>query len=121
MHLVISSKTNQPIYEQIFDQIVAQIVTGELPADFCLPSIRVIATQIGVSIITIKKAWEMLERHQFILTVPGKGCFVKKYAPETMDDKRLDMAKDKLQEDLLYYKNLGLSMDQIMDIIKKTY
>mgnify|MGYP001283942440 CR=1 FL=1 len=78
MHLVISNKSNQPIYEQLYDQIVSQIVNGELAPGFCLPSIRTVAKEIGVSIITIKKAWEMLEKNGFIDTIPGKAVSSKR-------------------------------------------
>ncbi len=121
MHLVISNKSNQPIYEQLYDQLVSQIVNGELAPGFCLPSIRTVAKEIGVSIITIKKAWETLEKNGFIDTIPGKGCFVKKKTGVSMDEQKRALAIEKLQEHLLYYKNLGLSVEEIMEILKKEF
>ncbi len=121
MHLVIAHKSNQPIYEQLYDQIVGQIVNGEISPGFCLPSIRGVAKEIGVSIITIKKTWELLEENGFIDTVPGKGCFVKKNPRVSNEEQKRALAKEKLQEHLRYYKSLGLSVEEIMDILKNEF
>ncbi|MCX5774892.1 MAG: GntR family transcriptional regulator [Firmicutes bacterium] len=121
MNLAILSKSNKPIYEQIYDQIVAQIISGELEAHFCLPSIRVVASQLGVSVITIKKAWELLEADQFIYTKAGKGCFVTEYAPLKLDDKKILLGREKIRQDIQYYKGLGLSLEEILKIITEEF
>ena len=74
-----------------------------------------------MSIITNKKAWETLEKNGFIDTIPGKGCFVKKKTGVSMDEQKRALAIEKLQEHLLYYKNLGLSVEEIMEILKKEF
>lgn len=88
MKLVILNKSEKPIYEQLYEQISSQIMNGELPANYCLPSIRALAAELGISIITVKKALEMLEFNEFIYTRAGKGCFVSDHAPKRLEDKK---------------------------------
>ena len=76
MDIVISNTSGDPIYQQIFDQISAQIIQGKLPGDFCLPPIRTVAKELRISVITVKRAWEELEHTGLIYTMAGKGCFV---------------------------------------------
>jgi hypothetical protein len=66
MNIVISIMSDKPIYQQLFEQISAQIIKGELEKDFCLPPIRTVAKELRISVITVKKAWEGLERRGFI-------------------------------------------------------
>lgn len=77
MDIIISNSSGVPIYEQIEEQIKSQIITGSLPEGDALPSMRVLAKELKISIITTKRAYEDLERDGFIYTVAGKGCFVK--------------------------------------------
>ncbi|MFA7157352.1 MAG: GntR family transcriptional regulator [Bacilli bacterium] len=121
MNLIISNKSDKPIYEQIYEQIVSQIISGELPPNFCLPSIRNIASELRISIITIKKAWELLESNGFIYTKVGKGCFVSEYSKIHLEKKKEYIAIEKLRNDLKYYKQLGLSLDDLLELIKKEY
>ena len=76
MELIIRNTTNQPIYEQIFDQIKAQILSGALRPGDALPSIRALAKDLKISVITTKRAYDELESAGLIDTVAGKGCFV---------------------------------------------
>ncbi|MDD4508999.1 MAG: GntR family transcriptional regulator, partial [Eubacteriaceae bacterium] len=76
MDIVINPQSQTPIYQQIYSQISAQIVRGELTGDSALPPIRSVARELKISVITIKKAWEELEHQGFIYTVTVKGCFV---------------------------------------------
>lgn len=121
MNLSVNSKSNTPIYEQIYNQIVSGILAGEILADFCLPSIRVVASQLGVSIITIKKAWEMLEANKFIYTKAGKGCFVASSAPKFRDNKKLELARAKIRERLPYYKDLGFTLEELIKLMEEEY
>ena len=77
MDIIISNTSGVPIYEQIEEQIKSQIITGELTAGEALPSMRVLAKELKISIITTKRAYEDLERDGFIESVTGKGSFVK--------------------------------------------
>ena len=76
MELIIRNNSGQPIYDQISGQIKAQILSGALSPGDALPSIRGLAKDLKISVITTKRAYEELEREGFLTTVPGKGCFV---------------------------------------------
>ena len=76
MNLFIDNKSGSPIYEQIYLQIKAQIISGELKEDDALPSIRNLAKDLRISVITTKRAYDELEKEGFIYTVTAKGCFV---------------------------------------------
>ena len=121
MNIVISNTSDDPIYQQIFDQISAQIIKGELTSDFCLPPIRTVARELRISVITVKRAWEELERSGFIYTMAGKGCFVAPLQPQARDEKRNELANEKLAKELEYYKTLGLSLEEIMAMIRHNY
>lgn len=80
MDIILSNSSGKPIYEQISDQVKEQIMTGALTAGDALPSMRLLARELRISVITTKRAYEELERDGFLENVPGKGCFV---APQT--------------------------------------
>ena len=121
MNIVINNTSDKPIYQQIFEQISSQIIKGELKRDYCLPPIRTVAKELRISVITIKKAWEELERGGFIYTMAGKGCFVAPLQPHDLDSKRSSMAEEKIKKDIEYYKSLGLTLEEIIDMIKRHY
>jgi GntR family transcriptional regulator len=121
MNLVISSASDDPIYQQIFDQVSAQIIQGQLQGGFCLPPIRTIAKELRISVITIKRAWEELERAGLIYSMVGKGCFVAPLSPETLQGKRALLANEKLSKDTAYYKSLGLTLEEIFALVKHNY
>ncbi len=77
MDIIISNSSGVPIYEQIEEQIKSQIITGDLREGDALPSMRVLAKELKISIITTKRAYEDLEKDGFIYSIAGKGCFVK--------------------------------------------
>ncbi|MFA5006117.1 MAG: GntR family transcriptional regulator [Candidatus Izemoplasmatales bacterium] len=120
MNLVVAVKSEVPIYEQLHDQVAAQIVNGELAADTALPSIRAVAVELGVSVITIKKAWERLEDEGFIVTWAGKGCYVRGHAgPET--DRREEIARKRLATELPYYVQLGIGVEEYLELVRSAY
>ena len=82
MNLYIDNKSGKPIYDQIYSQIKAQIISGALETDAPLPSIRNLAKDLRISVITTKRAYDELEREGFIYTIAAKGCFV---APRNME------------------------------------
>jgi GntR family transcriptional regulator len=121
MKITISPTADVPIYQQIYQQISAQIMQGELQNDFCLPPIRTVAKELRVSVITVKRAWEELERDGFIYTMAGKGCFVAPLSQTALVDKRSELVCEKLEKDMEYFKKLGLSKAELLDFIKKNY
>ena len=118
MNIVINNTSEDPIYKQIYEQISAQIIRGELPSGFCLPPIRTIAKELRISVITIKKAWEELEHNGFIYTMAGKGCFVAPLPLAKLADKRDEMASERMARDVDYYRSLGLTSDEIIALVK---
>lgn len=121
MNIVISPTSEDPIYRQIYDQISSQIIRGELPGGYCLPPIRTVAKELRISVITIKRAWEELEHDGFIYTMAGKGCFVAPLPEDKLDDKRNALASEKMLKDIEYYKSLGLSLDEVQELLKKKF
>ncbi len=82
MNIIISNRSSDPIYTQIENRIKAAIISGELKEGDALPSMRMLAKELHISMITTKRAYEELERGGFIQTVAGKGCYV---APKNLD------------------------------------
>jgi GntR family transcriptional regulator len=121
MNIVISGASGKPIYQQLFEQISSQIIRGDLPEGYCLPPIRTVAKELRISVITVKKAWEELERAGFIETMVGRGCFVAPLKPAELADKRDGLAADKLKKDIEYYKSLGLSLEELLEMVKRYY
>jgi Predicted transcriptional regulators len=119
--IVILEKSDKPIYEQIYEQATGQILSGKLPAGYCLPSIRTLAADLGVSVITVKKAYETLETEGFIYTRAGKGSFVAEYRAGILDDKKFSLAADRLKKDVAYYKNLQITEDEFIEMARKEW
>ena len=121
MNIAISNTSEKPIYQQLFEQISAQILKDELASGYCLPPIRQAATELRVSIITVKKAWEELERSGLIYTVTGKGCFVAELSAEEKLLKRNKMILQQMAVDTSYYKSFGLTIEEVMQLLKEVY
>jgi GntR family transcriptional regulator len=121
MNIAISSTSEKPIYQQLFEQISAQILKGELESGYGLPPIRQAALELRVSVITVKKAWEELERSGLINTVTGKGCFVAEFSPDEMLRIRNDMILKQMKVDTSYYKSFGLTLEETIELLKKMY
>lgn len=121
MNIAISNTSEKPIYQQLFEQISAQILKGELESGYSLPPIRQAATELRISIITVKKAWEELERSGLIYTVTGKGCFVTDLSSDEMLQKRNEMILKQMMIDTAYYKSFGLTIEEVFELLKKIY
>jgi len=121
MNIIISNTSDKPIYQQIFEQISSQIIKGELKTDTCLPPIRTVAKELRISVITIKKAWEELERKGFIYSMVGRGCFVASLQQNDIEEKRDELVLEKLTKDIDYYKTLGLTKTDLLKLIERHY
>ncbi len=117
----ISTQSNKPIYQQIYDQISTQIILKELKAETQLPSIRTAAKELKVSIITIKKTWELLEQNKFIYTVPGKGAFIAKSSDSFLKDKKNQKIESLLEEVIEECKNVSLSKEDLKALVDIIY
>ncbi len=98
MHVLIDNHSGDPIYDQIYTQIKNQIIGGSLPEHTPLPSIRNLAKDLRISVITTKRAYDELEREGFIYTVAAKGCFVAPQNVELLREQNLKMIEEHLQE-----------------------
>ena len=105
MTILIDNKSGLPIYDQIYSQIKNQIINGTLKEDEPLPSIRNLAKDLRISVITTKRAYDELEKEGFIYTVPGKGCFVAKKNIELLREESLR----KIEDHMVCIKELSLS------------
>lgn len=121
MDIIILNKSEKPIYEQIYEQVASLILNGELQPGSCLPSIRTLAKDLEISVITVKQAYEMLEENELIYTRAGKGCFVCEHPKKQLTDKKYSLAVLQLKKDLPYYKNLGLTIEEILKLIKEYF
>ena len=121
MDIIISNSSNEPIYLQIVNQIKAMIMSGELSPGEALPSMRNLAMQMRVSLITTKRAYEELERDGFIETYTGKGSFVKAQNAELLKEENLRQAEEHLQKAVQKAKMSGITFEELTDILKMLY
>ena len=117
MEIVISNSSDKPIYEQIASQIREQVLTGVLAAGDKLPSIRSLATQLRISAITTKRAYQDLEAQGYINTVPGKGCFVAGDNIELLREERLRKVEDSLARAVSEARSAGITTDELREML----
>ena len=117
MRIIISNSSSDPIYEQISKQIKSQIINNELKEGEPLPSIRKLAKELQISVITTKRAYEELEREGFIDTVAGKGSFVARQNRELLKEKKMQIVEEKLSEAIFEAKILGISLDELKEML----
>ena len=118
MDLVLSQKSDKPIYIQIYEQIAAQIMSGELAVGEKLPPIRTVAVTLRISVIPVKQAWEQLEREGFISTAAGRGTFVSELEHHEISGKRNAAAEELLSRDVNACREMGLTLEQVIEIVK---
>ncbi|MBR3000021.1 MAG: GntR family transcriptional regulator [Oscillospiraceae bacterium] len=117
MQLLLNNRSGVPIYDQIYGQIKDQIISGSLKEDDPLPSIRNLAKDLKISVITTKRAYEELESEGFIYTVPGKGSFV---APKNLDlirEQNLRLIEEHISEITRLASSCSMSRDAIKEMI----
>ncbi|MDO4565711.1 MAG: GntR family transcriptional regulator [Oscillospiraceae bacterium] len=119
MNIVLNNGSETPLYKQIYEQLRSQIIKGELEGSYCLPPIRSVALELRVSVITVKKAWEELEREGLIYTVTGRGCFVAPHKEPELADRRFELAEAELRAALERAVSLGLSDSEIRALLEK--
>lgn len=121
MNIIISNSVGEPIYEQITKQIKNLIFSGELCADDSLPSIRNLAQELKISVITTKRAYEELEHEGFVETIPGKGSYVAGQNKELLKERRMKLIEDKLLEAVEESKVMGLSLNDLKEMLDILY
>ncbi len=118
MTILIDNKSGQPIYEQITEQIREQILAGTLGADEALPSIRSLAKDLRISVITTKRAYEELEQEGFLYTVAGKGCFVAEKNTELLREEDLRRIEEHLSEIRRLAARCGLTRAELREMLE---
>ena len=121
MNIIISNSSEKPIYEQITTQLKQMIISGELEAGISLPSMRMLAKELRISVITTKRAYEDLERDGFIYTVVGKGSFVADKNMEFVREEQLKIVEEHLNKAVEGAKSGGISLDEIVEILRMIY
>ena len=121
MDIVLSQRSNKPIYTQIYEQIASQIMNGVLLPGEKLPPIRTVAINLRISVIPVKQAWEQLEREGFIATAAGRGTFVNELAHHEISGKRNAAAEKLLSKAVNECRDMGLKLEEIIEIVKTSY
>lgn len=121
MNIVVSNSSSIKLYEQIENAIKMEILNGNAKQGEPLPSIRSLAKELKVSIITTKRAYEELEKEGYIETVVGKGTFVSTYNSERLREAALFELENKFAEIITSAKELGVSLEECIEILKDLY
>lgn len=121
MNIILSNTSGSPIYEQIAEQIKALIISGQLAPEAPLPSMRLLAKELRVSLITTKRAYEELERGGYIRTVTGKGSFVAGLDNELIRSEQLRQIEQQLRAAANRARLNGLSLTELTDMLARLY
>ena len=121
MDIIISNAGGVPIYDQITRQVKGLILRGGLKEGEALPSMRLLARELRISVITTKRAYEELEREGFITTVPGKGCFVAPQDPELAREETLRRVEEHLTRAVEAAKSGGVTLEEMTDTLNILY
>ena len=113
MEIIISNNSSKPIYEQITTQIKAMIITGQLQAGEPIPSMRALAKSLHISVITVQKAYEDLQRDGFIETTVGRGSFVSAANRDLFQEEQQRKIEEHLQEAVEMARGCGISLDKL--------
>ncbi len=118
MNIIISHSSGVPIYEQIVAQIKEQILSGALAEGVLLPSMRALAAELQISLITTKRAYEELEKAGLIQTVAGKGCFVQGQKQELLREEYRKKMEHHLQEAIACAKKSGVTKQELQELLE---
>lgn len=118
MEIIIRNTANQPIYEQIYSQLKAQIIAGALSPGEALPSIRTLAKDLKISVITTKRAYDELESEGFLYTVAGKGCFVAEKNLDLIREQQLKELEDHLSAAAALAKSCAVTAEELIGMLR---
>ena len=121
MDIILSNASGKPIYEQITDQVNEQIMSGALAAGEALPSMRLLAKELRISVITTKRAYEELERDGFLENVPGKGCFVAPQNRELLREAQLRKVEEKLSQAVEEARKGAFPLEELHEMLDILY
>lgn len=121
MNIIISNSSDKPIYEQITDQIKNMVMSGQLKEGTLLPSMRMLAKELRISVITTKRAYEELERDGFIATMVGKGSFVKAADTRLVREEKLKQIEGLLTEAVNVANMSGIERPEVFEMLSLVY
>lgn len=121
MNIIISNSGDKPIYEQIIGQIKNMVMNGTLKEGDMLPSMRTLAKELRISVITTKRAYEELEREGFITTIVGKGSFVRAADTELLREERLRQVEELLTQAVSLAGQSGITRQELQEILELIY
>ena len=121
MDIILSNSSGKPIYQQIADQVKEQVCSGALAAGDALPSMRLLAKELRISVITTKRAYEELERDGFLENVPGKGCFVAPQNRELLREAQLRRVEERLTQAVEEARKGGLALSEVQEMLNILY
>ena len=121
MKILLSTTLNLPIYEQIINQIRDAVVSGELREGEGMPSIRALARDLQVSVITTKRAYEELEKEGVLASVPGRGFYVCKQNNDMLREKQMRNLEQRFMDLLKDSKNAGMSIEDVIELVRVLY
>jgi len=121
MKIIISNASSEPIYEQIGKQIKAQIISGDLKEGDGLPSIRKLAKELQISVITTKRTYVELEKEGFIDVVAGKGTFVAIQNKELLKEKKMKSVEDLMSDTIMEAQKLGITFEELQEMLVLLY
>lgn len=121
MDIILSNSSGKPIYEQISDQVKNQILSGALEAGDALPSMRLLAKELHISVITTKRAYEELEREGFLQNIPGKGCFVAPQNRELLRETQLRRVEEILSQAVEEARRGGFTLEELTEMLNILY
>lgn len=121
MDIYIVSDSSLPLYEQITNQIKEQILQGKIEQGSLLPSIRMMAKELKVSIITVKRAYEDLEEEGYVHTVPGKGTYISMENKERLRELRISQIEEQIEELVSVAKSIDMSLEEIQERVRIFY
>ena len=121
MQIIISNSSKEQIYEQITNQIKSLILSGELQEGTAIPSMRNLAKDLQISVITTKRAYEELEKAGFIYSIVGKGSFVAEQNLEVIREKKLKVIEEQLNAVITNSREIGLSLEELQQLLMILY
>ena len=121
MRLSVNPNDKTPIYRQLYEQIAAEVLSGALQPGTPLPPIRTVSRELGVSMITVRSAWEELIRDGYLLTRTGSGCFVAPISEAHRQSKVSEKLLSSIDETVAAAKTLGVTADELIGMIKERF
>lgn len=121
MEIVVSNKASRPLYEQIVSQIKAQVMSGELKAGEALPSIRSLARSLQISVLTVQKAYDILQEDGFIETTAGKGCYVSVRNQDFYLEEQQKKIEGCLSDAIEIARMSGITLDKLIGLLTLLY